>query len=187
MNRKVVIFSISLLPLMVSSGMMYSVLPLYISEELGANRIQIGLLFTTAAITGTLTSIYIGKLADRVGRKPLILLAQILFALVMLVYSAINYYLYAFPIHVLEGFAWASVGVAAPAFIADITGKGERGEAMGVYNTVWNLGWVIGPFLGGALAEIFGFRVMLRVSFLTIIVGLIISTAFIRGDENGKG
>ncbi len=187
MNRKVAIFSISLLPLMVSSGMMYSVLPLYISDELGANRIQIGLLFTTAAITGTLTSIYIGKLADRVGRKPLILLAQILFAMVMLVYSSIKYYLYAFPVHVLEGFAWASVGVAAPAFIADITGKDERGEAMGIYNTVWSLGWVIGPFLGGTLAEIFGFRFMLRVSFLMIISGLVLSAVFIRGDANEQG
>jgi len=172
LNRKVVIFSLSLLPMMISSGMIYSVLTIFLFEELGANRIQVGMLFTIAATTGALTSIMLGMLSDRFGRKPLILLSQILFALVMLVYSTINYYLYAIPIHILEGFAWATIGVASPALLADIAKKSERGEAMGVYNTVWSLGWVIGPTLGGFLAEVFGFRHMLRISFLMILIGL---------------
>ncbi len=176
LNRKVVIFSLSLLPMMVSSGMIYSVLPIFLFEELGANRIQVGMLFTIAATTGALTSIMLGRLSDRFGRKPLILLSQILFALVMLIYSTINYYLYAIPIHILEGFAWATIGVASPALLADIAKKSERGEAMGVYNTVWSLGWVIGPTFGGFLAEVFGFRHMLRISFLMILIGLTLTS-----------
>jgi MFS family permease len=162
--------------MMVSSGMIYSVLPIFLFEELGANRIQVGMLFTIAATTGALTSIMLGRLSDRFGRKPLILLSQILFALVMLIYSTINYYLYAIPIHILEGFAWATIGVASPALLADIAKKSERGEAMGVYNTVWSLGWVIGPTFGGFLAEVFGFRHMLRISFLMILIGLTLTS-----------
>ena len=175
MNKRVVVFCMSLLPLMISSGMVYSVLPIYISEELKADKIIVGTLFTIGALTGTLTSVLVGKLSDRFGRKPLIMCSQIAFALVMLLYSLINYYVYAFPIHVLEGFAWATIGTVAPAYISDLARKDERGESMGVYSTVWNFGWVIGPILGGTLAELFGFRLMLRVAFLMILAGLVIS------------
>lgn len=173
MNKRVVAFCASLLPLMISSGMVYSVLPIYISDELKASRIIVGMLFTVGALTGVFTSILIGKISDRFGRRPLILLSQIAFAIGMLMYSIINQYIYAFLIHVLEGFAWAAIGTVAPAYIADLSRKDERGKSMGVYNTVWSLGWVIGPILGGFLAELFGFRLMLRFAFLMIVVGLI--------------
>ncbi len=175
MNRKVVAFCVSLLPLMISSGMVYSILPIYISNELKASEVAVGFLFTIGALTGVFTSILIGRLSDRLGRRPLILLSQIAFAMVMLTYSFINYYLYAIPIHVLEGFAWATIGTVAPAYIADLAGREERGESMGIYNTVWSMGWVVGPILGGFLAEIFGFRLMLRVAFLMIVSGLILT------------
>ena len=183
MDKRVVTFSLSLLPMMISSGMFYSVLSVYISEELKANKMQIGMLFTTGALTGVLTSILLGKAADKFGKKPLVILSQVLFAVVMFSYSLINYYLYAFPIHIVEGFAWAMLGSSAPALIADIAKKGHRGEAMGIYNTVWNLGWVIGPFLGGTIAEIFGFKTMLIASFFMIVIGILFSSYTLSRDR----
>ena len=103
----------------------------------------------------------------------MIVLSQIFFGLVMLLYSIISDYVFAYPIHVLEGFAWATLGVSAPAYIADISER--RGESLGVYNTVVHIGWVIGPVLGGFLAEFFGFRIMLRIAFVMIILGLILT------------
>ncbi len=172
MNRRIVAFCLSLLPLMISSGMVYSVLPIYLSKELKASETAVGLLFTTGALTGVITSFAIGAISDRIGRKPMIVVSQMAFALVMLLYSLIHYYIYAVPIHILEGFAWATIGTVAPAYIADLSEKKERGKSMGIYTTVWNLGWVIGPVLGGVLAESFGFRFMLRTAFAMIVFGL---------------
>ncbi|AEA48088.1 MFS transporter [Archaeoglobus veneficus] len=179
----VLVLNISLLPLMTSAGMMYSVLPLYLSE-LGAGRIAIGLLFTAGAATGAASSIFIGKLADRYGRAPLILFAQVCFAAVMLLYSTIVYYTQALPLHILEGFGWAMLGVATPALITDMTDR-RRGEALGIYNAMWNFGWVVGPALGGVLAELFGFKVMLRVAFLMIALG-IAATIYVFSKEDVK-
>ncbi len=170
---KVVRFCLSLLPLMITSGMFYSVIPLYISKELHASETIVGSLFTTGASVGALVSIAVGKLSDRIGRKGMIILSQIFFGLVTLLYSTISDYVFAYPIHVLEGFAWATLGVSAPAYIADVSEK--RGESLGIYNSVVHIGWVIGPILGGFLAEFFGFRFMLRLAFVMIIFGLFLS------------
>ncbi|AGK61869.1 hypothetical protein Asulf_01903 [Archaeoglobus sulfaticallidus PM70-1] len=183
--RKIYALSFSLLPLMISTGMIYSILPIYISKELGAEEIHVGLLFTTGAVTGAIVSILLGKVSDRFGRKPLILLSQFLFAITMLLYSTINHYIYAFPIHALEGFAWATASTSAPALVADFSDIKNRGEAMGVYNTAWNLGWVIGPLLGGTLAQVYGFRIMLRFSFIMIIFGMVL-TAFTVEEVRSK-
>ena len=158
---------------MITSGMFYSILPIYISKELNASEMVVGSLFTTGALTGAIVSIAVGKISDLIGRKSMIILSQIFFGLVMLLYSIISYYVFAYPIHVLEGFAWATLGVSAPAYIADVSKK--RGESLGVYNTVVHIGWVIGPVLGGFLAEFFGFRIMLRIAFVMIILGLILT------------
>ncbi len=170
---KVVRFCLSLLPLMITSGMFYSILPIYISKELNASEMEVGSLFTTGALTGAIVSIAVGKISDAIGRKSMIVLSQIFFGLVMLLYSIISDYVFAYPIHVLEGFAWATLGVSAPAYIADVSER--RGESLGVYNTVVHVGWVIGPVLGGFLAEFFGFRIMLRIAFVMIILGLILT------------
>lgn len=172
--KRVYALCVSLLPLMISSGMIYSVLPIYIANDLRAGEMQVGMLFTAGAATGAISSIFLGKLADKIDRKVLVFTSQIIFAAVMLLYSIINYYIYAYPIHILEGFAWAMISVSTPALIADIA-KDKKGEAMGIYNTTWNLGWVIGPFFGGTLAQLYGFRLTLRISFLMILVGLILT------------
>ena len=124
--KKTVLLSATLLPLMISSGMVYSVLPIYISEELGASRLEVGGIFTLGATVGLVTSYLLGKTADKIGKKPIILLSQIGFAFVMLSYSLIHDRNYAYFIQIFEGLSWTMLGVSAPALIADITEKGER-------------------------------------------------------------
>ena len=173
--KKTTVFSITLLPMMIASGMMYSVLPIYIAEELGATKTQVGSLFTLGALSGAVAAYVSGRIADRYGRKPLILISQMSFAAVMLSYSLISDVVLAYPIHLLEGIAWSTLGVSAPTLIADLTRREERGEAIGVYNSTWSVGWMIGPILGGLLSDVYGFRFMLRVSFLTILAGTLAS------------
>ena len=112
--KKTVILSLTLLPMMISSGMVYSVLPIYIAEELKATKTEVGSIFTLGALSGLVTAYIFGKIADRIGRKPLILTAQIGFAMVMLFYSLISQKTFAYFIQILEGMSWAMLGVAAP-------------------------------------------------------------------------
>ena len=54
---------------------------------------------------------------------------------------------------------------------------------MGIYSTSWSTGWVLGPITGGALSQFYGFRVMLRVSFLMLIFGLVATYLILKRIE----
>ena len=174
----------SLLPLMICTGMIYSILALYV-EELGATRSQIGVLFTASAAVGAVAAPLFGRLSDRLRRrKPIISFSMLTFLAIFIAYALARSYAEIFPAHALEGAAWAALGAVTPALIADITPEHERGRAMGVYNTTWNLGWIIGPVLGGFLAEHFGFRFCFLVCSLMILFGLVLVVVFV--EEGGS-
>ncbi|MHC1586335.1 MAG: MFS transporter [Candidatus Hecatellaceae archaeon] len=172
-KRRLYTFYASVFPLMVCAGMVYSILVLYISE-LGASKTEIGLIYMTGSAMGALVSPMIGKVSDRIGRKPIMALSMIGFTLAFLAYSLIDQAIYAFPIQALEGAAWAAMGTVASAFIADLAPERERGWAMGMYERTWFLGWIVGPALGGYLADHLGFKTTLLIGSALTLVGLII-------------
>lgn len=171
-DKKLIFISISVFPLLVSSGMIYSILPLYIAG-LGASEMHIGLIFTTGAIVGAITSPFIGKVSDRYGRKPIIILSMIIFVFVFIAYAFTKNYTKIFPIQAFEGFAWAVIGTVVPAWMTDLVGIDKKGEVLGIFNGTWYLGWIIGPTFGGYLANIYGFRFVFLVCSIMIAIGLI--------------
>lgn len=166
-------FYVSIFPLMACSGMVYSILALYISE-LGASKTEIGMIYMTGAAVGALVSPMVGRLSDRIGRKPVMAMSMVGFTLAFAAYSLIESALYAFPIQALEGATWAAMGTVASAFIADLAPERERGWAMGMYERTWFIGWIVGPMLGGYLADNIGFRATLIIGSALTVAGLIV-------------
>jgi MFS family permease len=172
-RKRLYTFYVSIFPLMACSGMVYSVLALYISE-LGASKTEIGMIYMTGAAVGALVSPMIGRLSDRIGRKPVMAISMVGFALAFAAYSLIESALYAFPIQALEGATWAAMGTVASAFIADLAPERERGWAMGMYERTWFIGWIVGPMLGGYLADNIGFRATLIIGSALTVAGLLV-------------
>lgn len=172
-RKRLYTFYVSIFPLMACSGMVYSVLALYISE-LGASKTEIGMIYMTGAAVGALVSPMIGRLSDRIGRKPVMAMSMVGFALAFAAYSLIESALYAFPIQALEGATWAAMGTVASAFIADLAPERERGWAMGMYERTWFIGWIVGPMLGGYLADNIGFRATLIIGSALTVAGLLV-------------
>lgn len=159
-------------PLMVCSGMVYSILPLYVSGELGASPRHIGLLYMVGATAGAILAPFLGKLSDKFGRRRVLLLSMGGFAAAFALYAVIKNYSEAFPIYALEGASWAALGATVPAFIADIVPAEDRGWAMGIYERTWSVGWIIGPLLGGFLADTIGFRITFIAGAALIGIGI---------------
>ena len=173
MDRKALyLLCLSILPLMVCSGMVYSVLTIYISQDLGASRTQVGFIFMAGSLAGAIVAPFVGKLSDRVGRKPIILAAMIGFMVVFMLYALTRHVVQVFPIQALEGATWAAMGPAVMALIADIIPAESRGWAMGIYERTWFMGWIIGPALGGFMADSIGFRTTFIIGSAFIALGV---------------
>ena len=174
----------SLLPLMVCSGMVYSVLSVYFARDLGASATEIGLVFMAGAAAGALASPWAGRLSDKVGRRRVLVASMAGFTVAFALYAFIHSVAQAALIQLLEGATWGALGSAASAYVADVAGEEERGWAMGLYHRVYYAGWVVGPLLGGYLADQVGFRAMFLVGASFTALGLAVLLALVR---EGRG
>lgn len=165
---------------MICSGLVYSTFSLYMAEVLGAKRTQIGLVYMVGSAAGLASGPLLGKLADRLGRKPVILGSMAAFTLIFVLYSTLRNYLPMYPIQAAEGAAWVAFGAANSAYIADIIAPEKRGWAMGVYGQTTSLGWMIGPAFGGFLGDLIGPRPTFLLGALLVGGGFLLALFLIK-------
>ncbi len=97
-----------------------------------------------------------GKLSDRVGRKPLLLSAFILFAAINLGFAFAANQITIWLLFALYGLFIGLTDAVFKAFVADLVAQERRGEGFGIYYTVIGLATLLGNFLGGLVWQIFG-------------------------------
>ena len=180
-KKKLYLICLAVLPLIICSGMIYSILSLYI-QDLGASKTTIGLVFMTGATAGALISPLLGRISDKFGRKKILLVAMICFSIVFLMYSLMKNYWLVFPIQLLEGATWAAFSTTVPALLADNSPANERGWTMGIYNRTWSIGWILGPAIGGFMADRAGFQATFFLGFLLVSFGFLL-TAWLVTEE----
>jgi len=150
-RRSLVLFLIVFVDL-VGFGIVLPLLPL-VADAYGATGTAIAVLVVSYAVSQVLLAPVWGRLSDRVGRRPILLIG--------LVGSAFSYILFAFAgslwmllvSRVLAGVAGANVPVAQ-AYIADVTAKEDRAIGMGMLGAAFGLGFVFGPAIGALLAPV---------------------------------
>jgi len=176
----------SVLPVMVCTGIIYTILSIYLVEGLNFSKSSIGFLFALGAATGALLSPFVGKASDRLGRKPVLILSSVAFLIVFTSYAVMTELWQFLIIMLIEGVAWVSIGTGAMAYIADISPVTERGQSLGAYEATWNVGWVLGPLTGGLLADSIGFQKTFLAGASIIVVSLIMLTLTVQETAGRK-
>lgn len=113
----------------------------------------VALLMTTWYAMSFLFSPVLGALSDRVGRRPVILIALLGSGIDFFAQALAPSIAWLFITRALNGVSGASMTVAN-AYIADITPPEKRAGAYGLIGAAFGLGFVIGPVLGGVLGDI---------------------------------
>src|SRR5690606_7473497 len=121
--------------------------------DLGANGFEIGLLMTAYSGMQFLFSPIWGRLSDRVGRRPVLLISIAAKAIAMLLFAASTSLTLVFLAHAFAGMANANIGTAQ-AYVADVLRGEERAKGMGLVGAAIGMGFVLGPAIGGALAPL---------------------------------
>jgi MFS transporter, DHA1 family, tetracycline resistance protein len=135
---------------LVGFGLVIPLLPFY-AVRFAASPPEVTALVAIYSLTQLLTAPLWGRLSDRVGRRPVLLLSLAASALAYLwLGSATALWM----LFAARGFAGACAGniAAAQAYIADVTKPEERARGMGLIGAAFGLGFMIGPAVGGLLA-----------------------------------
>lgn len=164
-------------------GILIPILPTFASKELGISDFGIGSIVAVFSLMQFIFNPMMGKLSDRIGRRPVILATQLMTAVSYLIFAFSNSFLLLFLSRMLAGLGGSNIGVAQ-AYIADITTKEERAKGMGIIGAAFGLGFVFGPVIGALLAK-YGYHVAgLGSAFFTLSA---FSFAFFRLPESLKG
>lgn len=152
-------------------GILIPILPTFASKDLGISDFGIGTIVAVFSLMQFIFNPMMGKLSDRIGRRPVILATQLITVIAYLIFAVSDSFLLLFFSRMLAGLGGSNIGVAQ-AYIADITPREERAKGMGVIGAAFGLGFVFGPIIGALLAK-YGYHVAgLGSAFFT-------STAFV--------
>jgi DHA1 family multidrug resistance protein-like MFS transporter len=138
-------------------GLVIPVLPT-LMNELGITGTIVGYLTAAFAIAQLIVTPFAGKAADRFGRKIMIVIGLFIFGISELLFGLGKEIEVLFISRILGGVSAAFIMPAVTAFIADITNMDTRPKALGYMSAAISTGFIIGPGIGGFLAE-FGTRV----------------------------
>jgi MFS family permease len=132
---------------LVGFGALLPVLPLYVVEQ-GIDLPTLGVITAGWPLAKLVAEPVFGYLADRGGRKPLMLIALVLMALFMVLPLVFRDALALFVLRFLAGVTAGMYDPAARGIIVDSTEEHERGEAFGLYSAAAMGGFLFGPVIG---------------------------------------
>lgn len=141
---------------MLALGLIAPVLPKLILDFLGENPVRAanwnGYFATVFAAMQFFFSPVIGVLSDRFGRRPIILLSNLGLGLDYIVMALAPTIGWLFLGRIISGLTASSIPTAM-AYIADVTPKEKRAGAFGMIGAAFGVGFVLGPAIGGLLAD----------------------------------
>ncbi len=163
-------------------GTMLAFLPLVASQVLGVSATRVGVLFTIYGVAVMATSIPMGMLADRRGKKQLMILGLIMSVVAMsgIAYSPSYAWLVLFVL--AAGAGVATFSPAALGMISESVPAGKQSTAMGMYGAVGeNIGIIGGASVGGFIWVALGHQWTFLAAALAAALGTIICLALVRG------
>jgi MFS transporter, DHA1 family, tetracycline resistance protein len=131
-------------------GIIIPLLPFY-AEAYGANAFTVGLLGTSYSLMQFVFSPAWGRLSDRIGRRPIILVGLAGSCASYMALALADSLALIFVARIVGGIAGANIPTAQ-AYIADVTTPENRARGMGLVGAAFGLGFIFGPAIGGILS-----------------------------------
>lgn len=155
------------------------ILPLlpYYAETFQASEFVTGLLVASYAAAQLIGAPVLGRLSDRYGRRPLLLLSIFGTFLGFLLLGFANTLWMLFAARIIDGFTGGNLSIAQ-AYITDVTDTKDRSKGLGLIGAAFGLGFIIGPVTGGLLSQ-FGYAVPAFVAAVMSFANLILIYAWL--------
>lgn len=130
------------------------ILPLlpYYAQSLSASALLVGMLGASNALAQVLGAPIVGRLSDRFGRRPLILVGALATSVGFAMLGFARSLPMLFASRVLDGLLGGNVALAQ-SYITDVTDEKARAKSLGIIGAAFGIGFIIGPAAGGFLSR----------------------------------
>jgi len=155
-----------------SFNMIVPELPDYLTS-LGGGEYK-GLIIALFTVSAGLSRPFSGKLADTIGRIPVMIIGAIVCFVVGFLYPMFNTVWAFFLLRFLHGFSTGFKPTGTAAYIADIVPAHRRGEAMGIGGIFGSAGMALGPYFGPKIAQAYSLEWMFYISSIIAILSVLI-------------
>jgi DHA1 family multidrug resistance protein-like MFS transporter len=150
-RKNLYILSFTLLVVMLGYGMVMPIMPFYI-EHLGVGGTELGWLMATYSLMQLICAPIWGALSDRYGRKPILSIGVLGYAITLLMFGLSTKFWMLFIARSLSGILSSATNPTAMAYISDNAPEKERSKGMGQLGAAVGVGVIFGPLMGGYLS-----------------------------------
>lgn len=154
MTKNVLLFCFILFVLTLGLSICNPILPLF-ANEIVASTFFVFLMYSSRDIVQIFLRLPSGSLSDRIGRRPVIIFGGICFFIAQIIFFLSKNLAYLFLAFPFIGVGMAFFFPSSKSMMADMSSSNQIGERMGLYNMTVGLGYLIGPLIGGFLADAF--------------------------------
>ena len=156
------------------STVLFPFFALYITQRFGVGMTQAGVLLGMSSLFGLIGSMAGGALADKFGRRQLILFGLVFSAISSLSLGLANDIRMLYPLIIVVGLLSQVAAPAYEAMLVDILPEEKRQEGYGILRVVFNFAWIFGTALGGLIASRSFFALFVIDSIMSCIVAALI-------------
>ncbi len=167
-------------------GLIIPYLALFITLDVGLEEWKAGVVLAGYTVAGVPSMIIGGMLADKIGRRPVLLASLGLMSLTMFMYFFANSFVTLMLLVLADSFVGSMYMPAANAMIADIVKPIDRPRAYSALRVAWNVGIVFGPVLGWLIVASQSIRVLFVFGALILASAFVLNFIFIRETRPEK-
>jgi EmrB/QacA subfamily drug resistance transporter len=153
-----------------------------LAQEFSMDAIQMGWVSTAYLLASAVFLVPFGRIADIYGRKKIFATGLSIFTLASFLMILAPSALAVILLRVLQGFGSAMIFGTAVAILTSVTPPEHRGKALGIYTTAVYLGLSMGPFFGGILTGLFGWRSIFAVNVPIGLFAIALIVLFLKGE-----
>ena len=151
-RKALLILFISLFLVMVGFGIVMPIMPFYVRYYKG-NAATLGFLMSSYSIMQFMFAPFWGRLSDRIGRRPVLLIGLGGYGASFIVFGMANHLWMLFAARIIAGAISSAALPTAMAYVSDLLAPADLARGMGIMGAAMSMGIILGPGLGGSLGH----------------------------------